>query len=137
MGQRRRARECALQMLFQIDVAGGAPVEIYPDFWREHEVEDEVRSFAESLVAGVTRERERLDALIAGAASNWRVERMAVVDRNILRMAAYELSHLTDTPAAVILDEAIEVGKRFGTEQSGAFINGVLDAVKRELTGRA
>jgi N utilization substance protein B len=124
-------------MLFQIDVAGGAPVEIYPDFWREHEVEEEVRSFAESLVAGVTRERERLDTLIAGAATNWRVERMAVVDRNILRMAVYELSHLTDTPAAVILDEAIEVGKRFGTEQSGAFINGVLDAVKRGLTGRA
>ena len=120
-------------MLFQIDVAGGAPVEIYPEFWREHEVEDEVRSFAEQLVEGVCSERERLDALIAGAASNWRVDRMAVVDRNILRMASYELAHLLDTPAAVILDEAIEVGKRFGTEQSGAFINGVLDAVRREL----
>ena len=124
-------------MLFQIDVAGGTPVEIYPEFWREHEVEDEVRSFAETLVDGVTRERDRLDALIAGAAANWRVERMAVVDRNILRMGAYELSHLPDTPAAVILDEAIEVGKRFGTEQSGAFINGVLDAVRRDLQGRA
>jgi N utilization substance protein B len=120
-------------MLFQIDVAGGAPVEIYPEFWREHEVEDEVRSFAEQLVAGVVRERERLDALIGGAASNWRVERMSVVDRNILRMATFELSHLPDTPAAVILDEAIEVGKRFGTEQSGSFINGVLDAVRRDL----
>jgi N utilization substance protein B len=120
-------------MLFQIDVAGGAPVEIYPEFWREHEVEDEVRSFAEQLVEGVVSERERLDALIAGAASNWRVDRMAVVDRNILRMASYELAHLLDTPVAVILDEAIEVGKRFGTEQSGAFINGVLDAVRREL----
>ena len=121
-------------MLFQIDVAGGTPVEIYPEFWREHEVEDEVRSFAEQLVEGVARERERLDVMIAGAASNWRVDRMAVVDRNILRVAVYELAHLPDTPAAVILDEAIEVGKRFGTEQSGAFINGVLDAVRRELT---
>jgi N utilization substance protein B len=120
-------------MLFQIDVAGGTPVEIYPEFWREHEVEDEVRSFAEQLVEGVVRERERLDTLIAGAASNWRVDRMAVVDRNILRMASYELAHLLDTPAAVILDEAIEVGKRFGTEQSGGFINGVLDAVRREI----
>ena len=120
-------------MLFQIDVAGGTPVEIYPEFWREHEVEDEVRSFAEQLVEGVVRERERLDTMIAGAASNWRVDRMAVVDRNILRMASYELAHLLDTPAAVILDEAIEVGKRFGTEQSGGFINGVLDAVRREL----
>jgi N utilization substance protein B len=124
-------------MLFQIDVAGGAPVEIYPEFWREHEVEDEVRAFAEELVAGVTRERDRLDALIASAAANWRVERMAVVDRNILRMAAFELAHLVDTPAAVVLDEAIEVGKRFGSEQSGAFINGVLDAVRRDLQGRA
>jgi N utilization substance protein B len=120
-------------MLFQIDVAGGTPVEIYPEFWREHEVEDEVRSFAEQLVEGVVREREHLDTLIGGAASNWRVDRMAVVDRNILRMASYELSYLLDTPAAVILDEAIEVGKRFGTEQSGAFINGVLDAVRREI----
>jgi transcription antitermination protein NusB len=124
-------------MLFQIDMAGGAPVEIYPEFWREHAVEDEVKSFAEALVEGVTRERDRLDALIAGAAANWRVERMAVVDRNILRMATYELSHRLETPAAVILDEAIEVGKRFGTEQSGAFINGVLDAVRRDLQGRA
>ena len=124
-------------MLFQIDMAGGAPAEIYPEFWREHEVEDEVKTFAEALVEGVTRERDGLDALIAGAAAHWRVERMAVVDRNILRMASYELAHLLDTPAAVILDEAIEVGKRFGTEQSGAFINGVLDAVRRELQGRA
>ena len=124
-------------MLFQIDMAGGTPVEIYPEFWREHEVEDEVKTFAEELVAGVTRERDRLDAIIAGAAANWRVERMAVVDRNILRMAAFELAHQLDTPAAVILDEAIEVGKRFGTEQSGAFINGVLDAVRRDLQGRA
>ena len=123
-------------MLFQIDVAGGAPVDVYPEFWREHEVEDEVRAFAEELVAGVIRERDRLDALIAGAASHWRVERMAVVDRNILRMASYELAHLHDTPAAVVLDEAIEVGKRFGTEQSGAFINGVLDAVRRGMAGR-
>jgi N utilization substance protein B len=121
-------------MLFQIDVAGGVPGEVYPDFWKEHEVESDVKTFAESLVAGVIRERERLDELIAASAAHWKVERMAVVDRNILRMAVFELSHRPNVPAAVVLDEAIEVGKKFGTEQSGAFINGVLDAVRRGLT---
>ena len=123
-------------MLFQIDLAGGTPPEIYPHFWREHEAEPEVRRFAESLVEGVMAERGDLDALLAAAAMHWRIERMAVVDRNVLRMAVFELRHALDTPSAVVLDEAIEVGKRFGTEQSGAFINGVLDAVRKRLEGR-
>lgn len=120
-------------MLFQIDMAGGAPAEIYPHFWREHEAEVEVKSFAEGLVDGVIRERERLDAMIAGSVAHWRVSRMAVVDRNILRVAVYELGWLKETPAAVVLDEAIEVGKKFGSEQSGAFINGILDAVRKRI----
>lgn len=120
-------------MLFQIDVAGGAPDDVFPHFWSAHEVEDEVRSFAEGLVAGVTRERAAIDGIIASTASHWRLERMAVVDRNILRMAVYELAWRPDTPPVVVLDEAIEVGKRFGSEQSGGFINGVLDAVRKAL----
>jgi len=133
VGQRRRARECALQMLFQIDLAGGAPGEIYPHFWREHEAEIEVKTFAEGLVEGVMRRREALDRVIAEAAEHWRLERMAVVDRNILRMAVYELAWLPDTPAAVVLDEAIEVGKKYGSEQSGSFINGILDSVRKRI----
>jgi N utilization substance protein B len=120
-------------MLFQIDVAGGAPDEVFPHFWSGHEAETEVRAFAEGLVAGVARERDAIDAIIAATASHWRLERMAVVDRNILRMAVYELTWRPDTPPVVVLDEAIEVGKRFGSEQSGAFINGVLDAVRKRL----
>jgi N utilization substance protein B len=133
MGQRRRARECALQILFQIDMAGGAPEEIYPHFWKEHEAELEVRSFAQGLVEGVVREREDLDRIIAGSVEHWRIDRMAVVDRNILRVAVYELSRLPDTPSVVVLDEAIEVGKKYGSEQSGSFINGILDAVRKRI----
>jgi N utilization substance protein B len=120
-------------MLFQIDMAGGAPAEIYPHFWKEHEAELEVKSFAEGLVEGVTRERAQLDRIIAGSAEHWRIERMAVVDRNILRVAVYELAWLPDTPPVVVLDEAIEVGKKFGSEQSGSFINGILDAVRKRI----
>ena len=120
-------------MLFQIDMAGGAPSEIYPHFWKEHEAETEVKSFAEGLVEGVMRERAALDGIIAGSAEHWRVERMAVVDRNILRVAVYELAWLPDTPPVVVLDEAIEVGKKFGSDQSGAFINGILDAVRKRI----
>jgi len=120
-------------MLFQIDMAGGAPAEVYPHFWREHEAELEVKAFAEGLVEGVMRERAGLDRIISGSADHWRIERMAVVDRNILRLAVYELAWLPDTPPVVVLDEAIEVGKKFGSEQSGSFINGILDAVRKRI----
>jgi N utilization substance protein B len=120
-------------MLFQLDVAGGEPVDVYPHFWREHEAELEVRAFAEELVEGVVRERAALDGIIAAAAENWRIERMAVVDRNILRMAVFELAKAPGTPAVVVLDEAIEVGKKYGSEQSGAFLNGILDAIRKRI----
>jgi N utilization substance protein B len=120
-------------MLFQIDMAGGAPAEVYPHFWKEHETETEVKEFAQGLVEGVMKEREALDRIIAGSADHWRVERMAVVDRNILRVAVYELAWLPDTPSVVVLDEAIEVGKKYGSEQSGSFINGILDAVRKRI----
>ena len=120
-------------MLFQIDMAGGVPAEVYPHFWREHEAELEVREFAQGLVEGVMREREALDRVISGSVDNWRIERMAVVDRNILRVAVYELAWLPHTPSVVVLDEAIEVGKKYGSEQSGSFINGILDSVRKRI----
>jgi N utilization substance protein B len=120
-------------MLFQIDMAGGAPAEVYPHFWKEHEAELEVKEFAQGLVDGVMKEREALDRIIAGSVDHWRIERMAVVDRNILRVAVYEMAWLPDTPPVVVLDEAIEVGKKFGSEQSGSFINGILDAVRKRI----
>ena len=120
-------------MLFQIDMAGGAPAEIFPHFWKEHDAEVEVKAFAQGLVEGVMTEREALDRIIAGSVDNWRIDRMAVVDRNILRAAVYELAWLPDTPPVVVLDEAIEVGKKYGSEQSGSFINGILDAVRKRI----
>jgi len=120
-------------MLFQLDVAGGRPADVYPHFWKEHEVEADVKLFAEELVAGVIGERERLDAIIASTSDNWRIERMAVVDRNILRMAVFEMGRYPATPPVVVLDEAIEVGKKYGSEQSGAFVNGILDAIRKRF----
>ena len=133
MGQRRRARECALQMLFQIDLTGVAPADVFRTFWRTQNVEQSVRSFSEQLVLGVYEEREATDRLIAGAADRWKLDRMPVVDRNVLRMAVYELLQQPETPAAVVIDEAIEVAKKFGSAESGGFINGILDAVRRRV----
>jgi len=135
LGQRRRARECALQMLFQIDLAGGSPGEVFPGFWAAHPVDEPVREFAERLVEGVVRERAAMDRLIETVSERWRLERIATVDRNVIRMALFEILHEADTPAAVAIDEAVEIARRFGSEQSGAFINGVLDAIRRRLDG--
>jgi transcription antitermination protein NusB len=133
LGQRRRAREWALQMLFQIDLTAVAPGEVFREFWLGQEASEETRHFAERLVEGVVRERLELDRVLVGSTENWRLERMAVVDRNVLRLGAYELLFESETPLAVVLDEAIEVAKKFGSEESGAFINGVLDAVRRRI----
>ena len=137
MGHRRRAREFALQMLFQIDLTGVVPRQVFDQFWGIHDAEAEERSFAESLVLGVIGRGDELDGLISAAARNWRMKRMAVVDRNVLRMAAYELLEEAATPAAVIIDEAIEVAKKFGSEDSGGFINGILDAIRRQADPRS
>src|SRR5579862_7631169 len=138
MGQRRRARECALQLLYQLDVQSEADgsttgpfteqLELLRDqvalFWAEFDGDAEVREFAERLVKGVLSRRVELDETIQRSSKNWRLERMARVDRNILRLATYELFHLPDIPKRVTLNEAIELAKRFGAEDSGAFING-------------
>ena len=131
MGQRRRAREHALQMLFQIDLTGVSPRDVFHDFWADHTTASEVRGFAEELVLGVYGDRRELDRWIIGASEHWRIERMAVVDRNVLRMAVHEMVHDPETPDAVIIDEAIEVAKKYGSEESGSFINGVLDAIRK------
>lgn len=118
-------------MLFQMDLSGGPPDGVFPDFWRDQEVSDDVQEFAERLVRGAWSQRDRLDTAIAEAAQRWRLERMAAVDRNVLRLAAYELLFETDTPAAVIIDEAIEIAKKYGSEDSGRFANGILDGIRK------
>ena len=136
MGQRRRGREYALQLLFQMDLSGGSPEDLFPDFWEDLEVPGSVREFAERLVLGTFHESARLDEEIGRAAANWRIERMATVDRNVLRMATWEMLFDRETPPPVVIDEAIEIARKFGSEDSGGFINGILDAIKnRKLRG--
>jgi N utilization substance protein B len=132
MGQRRRAREHALQVLFQIDLSGGTAPEVLEPFWDGLDAADEVRAFTEQLVCGVLAEREAIDRRLVDAAERWRIERMPVVDRNVLRVAIYELL-VAESPPPVVIDEAVEVAKRFGSEGSAGFINGVLDAVRRRI----
>jgi N utilization substance protein B len=135
MGARHSGREAALQMLFQMELSGvdaqGA-IEIY---WRSFldDADPEGRGYADQAVQGVERTREDLDRQIVEASANWRLERMARVDRNILRLGAWELGHRPDIPRAVLLDEAVELAKTFGTDESGSFVNGVLNKIADTL----
>ena len=132
-GKRTKARERALQALYQIDVASTDLEEALARFWRSFEpVEREVRELAEGLVRGVAEGRRAEVDAIEEASSNWRLDRMARVDRNVLRLAVYELLR-TDVPVKVVINEAIELGKKYGSESSGAFVNGVLDKVAAGL----
>ena len=145
MGTRRRAREFALQILYQLDVQDQlSDDQAIGMFWRNFaatvEAEGalpadlgEIQPFAEKLVRGVREHLVDLDAQIQGASKNWRLERMARVDRNLLRLALYELKHVDDVPAKVAINEAIEIAKRYGTNESSAFVNGILDRCREEL----
>ena len=131
--KRTKARERAVQALYQLDVTASDLDEALARFWRSFEpVEREVRELAEALVRGVAENRREIDDAIEEASSNWRLDRMARVDRNVLRLAVWELLR-TDVPVKVVINEAIELGKKYGSESSGAFINGVLDRVAAAL----
>lgn len=144
LASRRHAREAALQVLYAMDLARerrGAPgeadvEEAFQGVATHFELPEGARAFAKELVHGVTARREELDGILALHARHWRVERMAMVDRNILRLGAFELLHL-DTPAAVVMDEAVNLAHRFGGQPSPAFVNGVLDAIAGEQGGKA
>ena len=135
MGRRRQARELALQLLYELDLRGEAdPGEALEEFWRRQgEVPDEVRSFAESLVRGTKAHQEKIDELIGRFAERWDLDRMAVVDRNVLRAGIFELLWAGDVPPKVAINEALEIARKFSTEDSTRFINGLLDRVRREL----
>jgi N utilization substance protein B len=136
VGARRRAREYALQVLFSLDGQGAlTPVQALAYFWKafEDEADDAVVSFAEELVRGTVEQLAEIDAIVQKASRNWRLERMARVDRNLLRLATWELRHAPETPAKVVINEAIEVAKRFGAAESPAFVNGILDRISQEL----
>jgi N utilization substance protein B len=147
-GIRRQGRELALKILYSLpDHEGGTLDEVFADFWRNFRCSDDLlgdpdeaqaqkaapqaRQFAEQLVAGVAEQLERIDRLIGDQANNWGLDRMARVDLALLRLATYELLCAGDVPANVVINEAIEIGKRFGTKETPAFINGILDQVAR------
>lgn len=134
MPSRHQARELALQMLYQAEVGGTPMREVIDDFWRhEEEVPDEVRRFATRLALGASVSRDEVDALLREGIENWRLERLGTVDRAVLRLAVFEFLHEPATPRIVVIDEAIEVAKRYGGEESGQFVNGILDAIRKRL----
>ena len=132
MGTRRRARELALQLLYQFELTDASPEEMQAGFEEWRNASESVRDFADSLLRGTLRRIEELDEELGQQTTHWRLERLAAVDRNILRLAMFELIYETDTPHAVVIDEAIEIAKKFGSKDSGRSVNGVLDGfVKR------
>ena len=132
-GPRHRAREAALQILYFWEVGRASPDEALEAFFAEHEPDapEALRAFAAALVHGTIAEVGALDAVVAAHSANWRLDRLAVIDRMILRMAVWELRHEPDTPAAVVIDEAIELARTFSTDDSVRFVNGVLDAIRK------
>ena len=136
MHQRRKAREVTLQVLYELDVQPQIDVdEAIARFWANFEGPEEAKSFSAQLIAGTWNHREQIDEMISGSSQNWTIARMSRVDKSILRMAVYELLYCRDIPPKVTLNEAVDLGKSFGSENSGAFINGILDALYGQLRG--
>ena len=133
MGPRRKAREYALQMLFQWDITRDSIDQIAVTFFENHEEPTAVVNFARLLVTRTVEHVEEIDVLIQRHAEHWRLDRMATVDRNLLRLAIYEFLYDRDTPKTVVINEAIEIARRFSAQESPQFINGVLDSIKKEL----
>jgi N utilization substance protein B len=139
MGKRREGREAAVQFLYQLDLNGDKQPGDPAVFWALHSgpgkaaVAPKTRAFTEELVRGVTSQLEEIDGRIKKYTVNYEISRLAAVDRNILRLAIYEMLHSTDIAPVIIINEAIEIAKKFGTDKSGGFVNGILDRIKQEL----
>jgi transcription antitermination factor NusB len=134
VGRRRKAREVALQLLYQLDLRDERqPAAYEAEFWTDHPADSDTQRFASRLVRGAKHHQEEVDGLITQYTEHWDLDRMAVVDRNLLRLAVYELLWHPEVPAKVAINEAIEIAKKFGTQESGRFINGILDRIHKEL----
>jgi len=134
MGARRSGREAALQMLFQLEGSGTSANQTIDLFWRTYEDADpEGKLYADTVVRGVADNLDGIDKKVTAASQNWRLERMSRVDRNLLRLGTWELMFRSDVPRAVILDEAVELAKSFGTDESSGFVNGVLDRIAENI----
>ncbi|MBN1914107.1 MAG: transcription antitermination factor NusB [Candidatus Omnitrophica bacterium] len=135
MRKRTRAREFSLQALYQVDIAGGTAEAALDNIWQAHQaeqVEDEIKSFATELVCGVVENLDPIDKKIIQYAANWKLERMAVVDRNILRLGGFELLFRKDIPPKVSINEAVELAKKYSDKEAAKFVNGILDKIKIE-----
>lgn len=135
MGNRRKSREYALQLLYAREVTGWKIEDISPLFWKDRSVSPQTREYADSIVRGVINHAVSIDTSIEQSSKNWKIARMSYIDRNILRIAVYEFMY-EDSPPVVVINEAIEVAKRYGDGESGQFVNGVLDAIRKSLPAR-
>jgi transcription antitermination protein NusB len=133
MGIRRDARECALQMLYEYDVGKHTRDEILRTFWQMNEHPEKVCDFANQLFDGTIQRLKEIDKVIQQHTKNWRLSRMAAVDRNVLRLAVFEFLSGGRTPETVVINEALEIAKKFSTQESAQFVNGILDSIKTEL----
>jgi transcription antitermination protein NusB len=133
MGNRHKAREFTLQILYAIDLSDNSPTDVVKLFWETLTSPEEVRVFSNQLVFGVCKILKKVDDIITRYSEHWAIDRMTSVDRNILRMAVYELLCIPEIPHSVTINEAVEVGKKFGSEDSGAFVNGILDKIAKEI----
>jgi N utilization substance protein B len=133
MGLRRVARECALQMLYEFDVGKHSKDDILTTFWEMNEHPSKVQEFANQLLEGTVSRLREIDRKIQQHTKNWRLGRMAAVDRNILRLAVFEFLSDSPTPATVVINEALEIAKKFSTYESAQFVNGILDSIKKDL----
>ncbi len=132
MRKRTKAREIVLKMLYAWNINGGSLRESYEEYWASNKAEElKITTYVGSLIAGISDNIEALDAMISKCAKNWKIERMAVIDRNVLRMASFELMFLPDVPPKVAINEAIDIVKKYGNDKSGKFVNGILDKVNK------
>jgi len=135
LGKRRQAREIAAQFLYQHDLNSGAVDESLTLFWQaQHEIAEPTRKFAEELIHGAVEHRDAIDEKIKKYTEHWELQRIAAVDRNILRLGIYEMLYRDDIPPVVSINEAVDIAKKFSTKESGAFVNGILDRLRADLT---
>ena len=133
MGHRRKGREFALQILYQLEMSQEEPKRVYANFWQSQPASEDIVAFTTHIVDGTYRNLKEIDALIEKHATHWKLSRMNSVDRNILRLSVYELLYCHDIPSSVTINEAVEIAKKFGTEESSSFVNGFLDHIAKSL----
>jgi N utilization substance protein B len=133
MGKRRKARESTLQILFQLEFNDRELEGVFESFWQEKKTSKEIKEYCRWLVTGIVSHRERIDRLIQSVSENWRIDRMALVDRNVLRIAVFELLFEEKIAPAIVIDEAIEISKKYSSEDAATFVNGILDAVRKKI----